>query len=146
MQFQSVHEALTQVLHCTYGLIIKTQNYHWNVSGLHFKPTHELFGSQYETMFESIDDMAELIRARGFKVPFSLEILVKGSKIPSGDENLNAEGMIRDLVKDHKHMEDMIESAIEIGQEFHDEVMVDYLIGILAFHQKARWFLESSLP
>ena len=48
-------EALENILAGSYLLMLKTQNYHWNVVGENFKPLHELFQIQYEELFTAID-------------------------------------------------------------------------------------------
>ena len=61
-------EILESILANSYGLSLKTQNYHWNVTGENFKTFHELFGEQYEDISDAIDELAERIRALGEKV------------------------------------------------------------------------------
>jgi starvation-inducible DNA-binding protein len=54
---------LQNLLHESIVLSLKTQNFHWNVEGPHFGPLHTLFGTQYESLQEAIDIIAERIRA-----------------------------------------------------------------------------------
>ena len=65
MSNNPVAESLKKVLASSYILSLKTQNYHWNVKGPHFKQLHDLFGEQYNELNTAIDDIAERIRALG---------------------------------------------------------------------------------
>ena len=59
----TVIEALEKILADSYALYLKTQNYHWNVTGAEFTSLHLLFESQYTELAEAIDEIAEKIRA-----------------------------------------------------------------------------------
>jgi starvation-inducible DNA-binding protein len=50
MSNNPVAESLKKVLASSYILSLKTQNYHWNVKGPHFKQLHDLFGEQYNEL------------------------------------------------------------------------------------------------
>lgn len=56
---------LQSLLHDTLALGLKAQNFHWNVEGPHFGPLHDLFGSEYESLFKAADTIAERLRAQG---------------------------------------------------------------------------------
>ena len=69
----NIADKLASALADTYTLMLKTQNYHWNVTGYRFQPLHSMFEEQYENLFEAVDLLAERIRALGFLVPASYE-------------------------------------------------------------------------
>jgi starvation-inducible DNA-binding protein len=54
---------LRQTLADEFVLYTKTRKYHWNVEGPHFHDLHKLFESQYESIDETIDEVAERIRS-----------------------------------------------------------------------------------
>lgn len=62
---QAISEGLTRYLADAYTLYLKTQNFHWNVTGPEFYSLHLLFEKQYEEMAEEIDEIAERIRTLG---------------------------------------------------------------------------------
>ena len=64
-------EALRVVLADSYVLYLKTQNYHWNVSGGNFITLHDLFETLYQDLAIAVDDIAERIRTLGHKAPAS---------------------------------------------------------------------------
>ena len=138
-------EAVEQALASSYALMLKTQNYHWNVVGENFKSLHELFGAQYEEIFAAIDELAERIRALGSKVEGSFENFSKLSKAKSGNKNLDAKSMIKDLIGDHEALVKDLKSGIKISQSDEDEATADMFIGRIEAHEKAIWMLQSSL-
>lgn len=135
---------LEEVLVNSYALMLKTQNYHWNVVGENFKPLHELFGAQYEELFAALDEIAERIRAIGSKVEATFENLQKLKKSKSGDKNLNAKAMLKDLITDHEALSKQLSEGVKIAQSEEDEGTADILISRAKVHEKALWMLESS--
>ena len=66
-----VVEQLSDLLALSYTLYLKTQNFHWNVTGPMFTTLHELFMTQYTELAAAIDEIAERIRALGAFAPGS---------------------------------------------------------------------------
>ncbi len=142
---KEVIKALESITANTYALAVKTQNYHWNVTGPHFKPLHELFGAQYEEMSLAIDELAERIRMLGSKVEASFEAFAKLSVIKNGNKNLTSEKMVKDLADSQKALTLMLKNGIEIAQKNGDEATADILITRLEAHDKMGWMLLASL-
>lgn len=67
-----VAEGLAGVLADTYLLYLKTQNFHWNVTGPMFGELHSLFEQQYTDLATAVDELAERIRAIGEFAPGEL--------------------------------------------------------------------------
>lgn len=136
--------ALEKTLADSYLLMLKTQNYHWNITGENFKPLHELFGAQYEELFEAIDEIAERIRALGARVDGNFESFSKLSKIKAADKNSDAKTMIKNLIVDSKELVKSLKNSVKISQNEGDEASADMLIERIQVHEKAIWMLESS--
>ena len=99
---QLITTNLKEVLADSYILYLKTQNYHWNVTGHHFKSLHLMFEEQYKDLFLAVDLIAERIRALGEKAPGTFKSYSKVTNIKEGDENLDADSMVKDLANDQK--------------------------------------------
>ena len=56
---KAIAEALVKVLADTYALALKTQNYHWNVTGPSFAQYHAMFEEQYTALYAAGDEVAE---------------------------------------------------------------------------------------
>lgn len=136
--------ALNKILADSYMLMLKTQNYHWNVVGANFKALHELFQAQYEDLFQAVDELAERIRALGSKVDGTFEHFKKLSDFQNPNKNYEAKAMINDLVNDHEIVAKILKEAIKISQSEGDEASADLFIQRAKIHDKAIWMLVSS--
>lgn len=127
----------------TYALYLKTQNYHWNVMGVHFASLHSLFDQQYNELADSVDAIAEHIRMQGEHTAASFNEFQKLNKIPDGQANLDAAGMIADLLTSHTLLLDLLATALKEAQQAEDEVVMDFIIQRMAAHKKYQWILRS---
>ncbi|MDR1255599.1 MAG: DNA starvation/stationary phase protection protein [Puniceicoccales bacterium] len=141
----SVVNALEIVLADTYALYLKTQNYHWNVEGRDFKPLHEMFGSQYNDLFEAIDVIGELIRGIGSRTIGTFEDFSKLTNIKGGNKDADAEHMVADLLHDHELIGQTLGKASKVAQQAGDGVAASYLGERMAVHRKTAWMLKSTL-
>jgi starvation-inducible DNA-binding protein len=128
----------------TYALYLKTQNYHWHVTGPQFKSLHELFEMQYKELAEAVDLIAERLRILGHKAPATFAEFVKLTSIKNGDSSLNANGMVTDLAKDHQLLVKDLSQAIKLAQDHGDEGTASVLSERVASHEKAHWMLTVS--
>src|SRR5258708_12051547 len=62
---QAVTEAVNPLIADAFALYVKTKNFHWHLSGSHFRDYHLLFDEQADAIFESIDIMSERVRRVG---------------------------------------------------------------------------------
>ena len=144
---QSTVGILENLLADEYVLYTKTRNYHWNVVGLHFNDYHKAFEEQYDGLSGDIDEVAERIRALGFKVPSSLSEFQKNSQL--GEEPgkyPNAVTMATKLLADHETVIQFIREKIpEIGGKYGDVGTEDFLTSLMEKHEKTAWMLRSIL-
>lgn len=145
MNSHLVAQSLKAVLANTYALYLKTQNYHWHVTGIHFKPLHELFEAQYRELAEAVDSIAEHIRMLGETVPASFKKLDELKTLPDADDHTDAATMINELTEDHFSIIEQLKEAAIKATGTGDEVSVGLLIERMTAHQKMAWFLKSSM-
>lgn len=146
MSKKNIITHLKAVLADSYVLSVKTQNFHWNVTGPNFKSLHELFGAQYEEISASIDDIAERIRALGEPSPGSFRDFLEIASIDeAGKKSISATEMLKQLVKDHQLILKTLNSALEAFDEAGDVATVDMLTVRIEAHDKHKWMLSSSL-
>jgi len=138
--------ALQAVLADTYTLYLKTQNYHWNVEGRHFKQLHELFEEQYKDLAEANDDVAERIRTLGEKVDGSYKGFAKHASIQEGDYTLDENAMVKDLFDSNLQMVKTLKTAMDAAEAVDDQASVDMMVERTQVHEKAAWMLRSVLP
>lgn len=141
----NVVAALTRVLGDTYSLYLKTHGYHWNVEGPRFKTLHDLFEEQYRAMWESMDEIAERIRALGAYAPMGGPALTAAATIDSTDNDVpSADAMIANLVAGHEQWLDGARKALAAAGDADDAATEDLLSPLISAHEKMAWMLRSS--
>lgn len=145
MTNSNIIKTLESTLANSYALAIKTQNYHWNVTGPNFKQLHLLFEEQYNDILIAIDDIAERIRTLGSKVDGNLSFYKENSKYKPANADLSDKEMIKDLINDNESISGDLNDFIKIAQENNDEATADLYIQRVQIHEKAAWMLRSSI-
>ena len=136
--------SLKKVLADTYAVYLKTQNYHWNVTGPFFSYLHELFEEQYTDLAEAVDEIAERIRALGVLAPGGFKAFSALTSIEDAAEKLTSEQMLNDLIKDHNNIVKSLKLCMDAASSEKDEVTVGMMTERLEKHEKYLWMLKSS--
>jgi Ferritin-like domain len=84
---KQISAKLGEILATTFALYIKTKNFHWHVSGPHFRDYHLLLDEQGEQIFDSTDDIAERARKIGGTTIRSIGQIAKLQGIEDNDES-----------------------------------------------------------
>ena len=142
---QQLTDTLARLLADTYALYLKTQNYHWHVTGPNFKPIHELFEVQYTELALAVDAIAERIRTLGEKAPASFAEFDRLKAIKDGDSSLSGEKMLQELVADNKTVVKQLYVCMKQAQEANDEGSIALISERIGVHEKAAWMLTSSI-
>lgn len=146
MSNKPVTQALKNVLADSYTLYLKTQNFHWNVTGPNFRGLHLLFEEQYKDLQEAIDVIAERIRALGEYAPGSFKAFAKLSTIKeAGDDTPESSALVKELAKDQENIVTTLKKALTAAEKAGDESTADLLINRITQHEKNQWMLRSSL-
>lgn len=144
-QSKAVVAALSKLLADTYVLYLKTQNYHWNVTGPSFNTLHLLFQTQYEDLILANDLIAERIRALGEKAPGSFAAFLKVADIREETGNPKATQMLKNLAADQHVIVAAAEAVLHAADKIGDEATVDLAIQRIQVHQKNHWMLKAHL-
>lgn len=144
-QRQGVIDLLNRDLSDAYLLLIKTKKYHWDVVGPQFRSLHQLWEEHYQALTESIDAIAERIRALGGYPIGTAEGFLKYASIKEDAGTLpNANGMVENLVSDHEQVIRNLRDHIDQSSEkYHDEGTADFLTGLMEGHEEMAWMLRS---
>jgi starvation-inducible DNA-binding protein len=136
--------ALEKALADTYALAIKTQNYHWNVTGADFFQLHGMFEEQYADLSAAADELAERIRALGHRAPGGLKAFQDLTQIEDGDGSSAALEMVKQLAGDHQIVSSLLKRGVEAAEEAGDVATADMLTGRITVHDKAAWMLNAT--
>jgi len=140
-----IAEGLSVLLADTYTLYQKTHGYHWNVTGPQFNTLHTMFMTQYTELWNSIDLIAERIRALGFFAPAGYSAF---SKITTIEDDINvpkSDDMIRNLVAGNEAVIRTARNILSPADSGNDQATLDLLTQRINVHEKTAWMLRSLL-
>ena len=138
-------EKLLIILASLYSLGLKTQNYHWNITGENFYQYHKLLEKLYKDSLNSIDALAEHIRLYKTKIPATLENFAKLSIIKSAKNDVDDHTMLDNLFSDNQLIKDVIVRWIEIYEKDCMRTTINLLDEILEEREEAMYILSSVL-
>jgi starvation-inducible DNA-binding protein len=115
--------ALNALLADSFALYLKTKNFHWHVSGPHFRDFHLLFEEQAAQILATTDLMAERVRKQGSRTLTSIGDISRRQTINDNDaESLTATEMLAELQRDNlslianfKELKGLVETAGDIA-------------------------------
>jgi len=144
-QLQGSSDVLNQVLADLTVLYIKTRNYHWNVTGIHFQTFHDMFEEQYDQLEEAIDEVAERIRMLGHYPLSTMKEFVDRATLKEHPGTYpDAQTMISNLLTDHEAcIRYLRESIATCEQTYNDVGTTDFLTELLQQHEKTAWMLRA---
>ncbi len=133
---------MNEILATTFALYIKTKNFHWNVSGPHFRDYHLLLDEQAEQIFASTDDLAERVRKIGGITLRSIGQISKLQGIEDNDASYVAPGdMLRELMGDNKKVVAAMRACHKICDDHEDVATASLLENFIDQAERRLWFL-----
>lgn len=136
---------LSRLLADTYALYLKTQNFHWNVTGSLFGILHEMFETQYTELAAAVDEIAERIRALGEPAPGSFARFSTLTSLTAADGSPDAFAMIRELAEGQEAVARTTRGLFAATERAKDEATADLLAERLKAHEKNAWMLRAML-
>lgn len=142
---QAVSNILNTLLADEYLLYVKTQNYHWNVTGLMFNDLHTFFGKQYEQLADIVDSVAERVRALGERSLGTMQEFLDNARLKEVPSIVpTAQEMIKNLLEDHETIIRTLRGDIDATtNEFEDVGTNNFLSDLITQHEKMAWMLRA---
>lgn len=141
---QEVCEGLSRLLADVYATYLKSQNFHWNLSGKEFYSLHLLFEKHYEALAEECDEIAERMRALGFYVEASFSAFKEMTNIKDEGQVLVIPEMLTHLISAHETVCRHGRNLSKLAERAEDAGTVDMLGKLIREHEKMIWMLRSS--
>ena len=137
---------LKTLLASEYAFAIKSQYFHWNVEGSHFRSYHKFFEELYLEISENaIDQIAEYIRTLDTYTPGSFERFAELSVIQGQLKVPRAMIMMQELLEDNFKLEAILKQSFESAQAEKNRGIENFIAERLDAHAKHRWMLKSFL-
>jgi starvation-inducible DNA-binding protein len=138
----AVSEALNGLLADSFALYLKTKNFHWHVSGPHFRDYHLLFDEQADMIFKSTDELAERVRKIGGTTLRSIGEIGRLQRVKDNEQEFVApREMLRELMDDNKATMAHMREAHRIADEHNDIGTASMLEVFIDEAEKRNWFL-----
>ena len=134
--------ALNALLADAFALYLKTKNFHWHVSGRHFRDYHLMLDEQSEAIFATTDQLAERVRKIGGTTLRSIGQVSKLQTIHDNDEEyVPPREMLRELMEDNKHMAAAMRKAHKLADDNEDSGTAGLLETFIDETERRTWFL-----
>jgi len=139
---EKVSVALNVLLADAFALYLKTKNFHWHVSGRHFRDYHLLLDEQAEAIFGTTDQLAERVRKLGGVTLRSIGQIAKLQTIQDNDEDyVPPREMLRELMEDNKAMAAAMRKAHKVADDNEDRGTAALLETFIDETERRTWFL-----
>src|SRR6266851_2984985 len=135
--------AMNAILADVFALYLKTKNFHWHMSGPHFRDYHLLLDEQGDQLFAMTDPIAERIRKIGGLTIKSIGHISRLQRVLDNDaEYVDPPDMIAELAEDNKALAARLREAHNVCEE-HRDVATTSLIEVWIDETERRtWFLS----
>lgn len=133
---------LRPLLADTFALYLKTKNFHWHMTGRHFRDYHLLLDEHGDQLFAMTDDIAERARKIGGTTLHSISDISKHQRLnDNNQESVNAIDMLKELHADNRALTGFMRAAHEVCEK-HNDVATTSLIEVWIDQTERRsWFL-----
>src|SRR5260370_13702181 len=138
-----ISEELRPLLADVFVLYLKTKNFHWHMSGRHFRDYHLLLDEQAEQIFAMTDDIAERARKIGGKTVHSISDISKHQRLKDDNrESIPPEQMLAELRTDNRELTRFLRLTHEVCEKHKDVATASLIENWIDETERRTWFLS----
>jgi len=142
---KDVCAALNPLLADYFALYLKTKNFHWHVSGPHFRDYHLLLDEHADQIFGITDDLAERARKIGGTSLRSIGDIARHQRIADNEQEFVApHDMLAELAADNQHFTRSLRGAHEVCDQFGDVATTSLIEVWIDQSERRAWFLTQT--
>ncbi|MBY5355584.1 DNA starvation/stationary phase protection protein [Rhizobium leguminosarum] len=143
-----ISAALTALLADVFTLYVKTKNFHWHMSGPHFRDYHLLLDEQAEQIFAMTDDIAERARKIGGATLRSIGQIARQQRLSDNDADfVTPEDMLSELREDNAQLVSLLREVHGLCDEHNDVATASLIENWIDEGERRTWFLfETTRP
>ena len=135
-------EELRLLLADVFGLYVKTKNFHWHMSGRHFRDYHLLLDEHADQIFAMTDDIAERVRKIGGTTIRSIGHIARLQRIPDNDADfVTPQDMLSELRDNNQQLVAEMRQVHDVCDEFGDVATASLLENWIDETERRVWFL-----
>ena len=139
---KNIAGGMNAILADVFALYLKTKNFHWHMSGPHFRDYHLLLDDQGDSIFASIDPLAERVRKLGERTLTSIGSIAKETRLKDNDADyVDPREMLLELMEDNKACAKSMREAHSICDAAEDSGAAGLLETFIDETERRTWFL-----
>jgi starvation-inducible DNA-binding protein len=143
---KALADALNGLLADYYALYLKTKNFHWHVTGPHFREYHLLFDEQATELIATTDLVAERVRKLGQDTLTSIGAIAAKQRINDHDStSTDASKMLKELHADNETLIKALKDAKDLADEAGDNATDGLLDDWTDQAEQRAWFLAATI-
>jgi starvation-inducible DNA-binding protein len=138
-----ISTALRPLLADVFALYVKTKNFHWHMSGQHFRDYHLLLDEHGEQIFGMTDDIAERARKIGGTTLRSISDISRHQRLKdNNEEDVTPKNMLAELTADNQHLTRSLRSTHEVCEKYNDVATASLIEVWINDTERRTWFLS----
>jgi starvation-inducible DNA-binding protein len=142
---EEISAGLRQLLADVFALYLKTKNFHWHMSGPHFRDYHLLLDEQGEQLFAMTDDIAERARKIGGTTLRSIGDIQRYQRLKDNDQEfVAAHDMLSELRSDNLQLTRFLRAAHELCERHNDVATTSLIETWIDQTERRTWFLSET--
>jgi starvation-inducible DNA-binding protein len=139
---KDLSSVLNALLADVYALYLKTKNFHWHMTGQHFRDYHLLLDEQGDQIFAIADVIAERVRKIGGTTIRSIGHIARLQRIADNDqEYVSPKDMLNELHADNKALVESLRAAHEVASKANDYATTSLIEVWIDEAERRAWFL-----
>lgn len=143
---KALADALNGLLADYFALYLKTKNFHWHVTGPHFREYHLLFDEQATELIATTDLVAERVRKLGQDTLTSIGSIAQKQRIKDhASASTDATKMLTELHKDNQMLIEALKEAKELADKAGDNATDGLLDDWTDQAEQRAWFLAATI-
>jgi len=140
---EEISAELRRLLADVFALYLKTKNFHWHISGRHFRDYHLLLDEHAEQVFGMTDDIAERARKIGGDTLRSIGDIAKHQRLKDNDKtSLSPKDMLTELHLDNRELTRFLRVAHELCEKHNDVATASLIENWIDETERRTWFLS----
>jgi starvation-inducible DNA-binding protein len=142
---KEVSAAMNAILADVFALYLKTKNFHWHMSGPHFRDYHLLLDEHADQLFAMTDPIAERVRKIGGLTLRSIGNIAQLQRVSDNDADfVEPSDMLAELREDNKSLAERLRQAHNVCEEHRDLATASLIEVWIDETERRTWFLFES--
>jgi starvation-inducible DNA-binding protein len=139
---EEISSNLRRLLADVFALYVKTKNFHWHISGRHFRDYHLLLDEQATQVFAMTDAIAERARKIGGTTLRSISDITRNQRLKDNNkEQVNPQEMIGELCEDNQRLTRFLRATHEVCDRHNDVATASLIENWIDESEQRTWFL-----